>query len=258
MADTGALRQACAQLVAVKSQLDDWLAEGDARGERRSLVGDGYSAWRRWQARQPSPYVSPGHFHDSPWRKVPEPCHFLATALPAADFQTVRFDRAHAGPDKRPRTEVESSLVVGGLWRRPFERDLRGDPRAVLAAINASGGAQYARVGDLPLYAAVEGKNRVSLAQREGLQVTAEVATAAFPEAGCLRLHRVHDEDTVAVAVSQVDGGEPQFLPLPQESTAVLAAYGDLWHRSVMGARERQQAALDAARERLIGWTLMP
>ena len=251
--DAGALRQACAQLVAAKAQLDDWLVEGNALGERRSLIGDGFAAWRTWQARLPSSYVSPADFHDGPWREVPEPCQFLAAALPGADFGPVRFDRAHADLGNRPWTEVDSALVVGGLWRRPEVPDPWEGWRAVLAKINEGGGAQYAQVGSLPLYAAVEGKNRVSLAQRLRSPVTAEVAAAAFPEAGCLRLHRVRPWHTVAVAVSQGDDGEPQYLPLPEESTAVLTAYGASWHPGTMGARGGHQDALDAARERLLG-----
>lgn len=251
--DAGALRQACAQLVAAKVQLDDWLVEGNARGERRSLNGDGFAAWRAWQARLPSPYVSPGDFHDSPWREVPEPCQFVAAALPGADFGRVQFDRAHSDPGERPWTEVDSALVVGGLWRRPVEPDPGEDWQAVLSKINDGGEAQYAQVGSLPLYAAVEGKNRVSLAQRLRSPLTAEVAAAAFPEAGSLRLHRVRPWHTVAVAVSHGDDGEPQYLPLPEEATAVLAAYGASWHPGTTVARGGHQDALDVARERLLG-----
>ncbi|MEU2287729.1 hypothetical protein ABZ614_38480 [Streptomyces sp. NPDC013178] len=182
----------------------------------------------------------------------------MTRAFPGADFRAVQFGSAPTIRGGCLQIEVDSSLVVSGLWRRPFERDLREDPSAVLAVINESGGAQYARVGALPLYAAIEGKNRVSLAQRLGLPLVAEVAVAAFPEAGRLRLHRARALDAVAVAVSHVDSGELHFLPLPQEATAVLAAYGVPWHNRVIGARRGHQEALEEARERLLGRTLLP
>ncbi|MFF9773917.1 hypothetical protein ACF1HJ_09620 [Streptomyces sp. NPDC013978] len=257
MSDAPALVSACAQLVMVKAQLDDWLVEGAARGEQRSLSGDGYSAWRRWRESQPWPYVSPGDFHGSPWREgVPEPRHFLTKVFPWADFRAVRFGSAPTEQGGCPQVEVDSSLVVGGLWHRPYEHDLRGDPPTVLGKINESGGAQYARVGALPLYAAIEGKNRVSLAQRLRLPLVAEVAVAAFPEAGRLRLHRARALDAVAVAVSHVDSGELHFLPLPEEATAVLAAYGVPWDNRVIGTRGGHQEALDTARKCLLGRTL--
>lgn len=258
MSDAHALVSACTQLVMVKAQLDDWLVEGAARGERRSLSGDGYAAWRKWREGRPWPYASPGDFHGSPWREgVPEPRHFLTRAFPGADFQAVRFGSPPTEQGGCPQVEVDSSLVVGGLWHRPCERDLREDPSAVLGKINESGGAQYARVGALPLYAAIEGKNRVSLAQRLGLPLVAEVAVAAFPEAGRLLLHRARALDAVAVAVSHVDSGELHFLPLPQEATAVLTAYGVPWHNRVIGAREGHQRALDEARQGLLARTLL-
>ncbi|MFJ3770739.1 hypothetical protein ACIPX0_03495 [Streptomyces sp. NPDC090075] len=255
MTDRDALAGACAGLVRAKALLDDWLAEGRAQHEERSLAAGGYSAWRSWCERLSPGDDVLGNFHQSPWREgLPEPRWFLKSALPGADFGSARFESADVPPDRTQRTEVDSSLVVGCLWRQPYERDLLDEPAAVLARINSEGGAQYAKAGDLPLYAAVEGKNRVSLAQGLRQPLIAETAQGRFPAARDLLLHQI--DGTSLVAVSHRGDDALHVLPLPEEASAVLTAYGVDWRRRRHWRLRKYREALDEARRDLHEKTL--
>lgn len=82
---------------------------------------------------------------------------------------------------------------------------------------------RYARVGSLPLYVALEGKNRVMLfkkARRPIMQ--AFVTPTYFPPAGELLLIRFLPGGAVALA----HRGQWQILPFPAVTVPLLRAYG--------------------------------
>lgn len=74
---------------------------------------------------------------------------------------------------------VHPSKVLGCSWKGHSEPN---DPFEKLEKINAwdnsTDAAQYTRIGNLPLYIAHEGKNRVELFQRYNKKIRAEVSSA--------------------------------------------------------------------------------
>ncbi|HTU72641.1 MAG TPA: hypothetical protein VMG38_03900 [Trebonia sp.] len=134
--------------------------------------------------------------------------------------------------------EIDPSLVIGGTYQRGW----RAIPSAgELDEINARAAAAppgldtaYVRVGRLPLYVAVEGKNRVRAFQAAGKAITGFTGTAPFPDPAALELHEIADSSGAASDVVLVDeSGAVRVLVLPGVTVPVLEAYGARWGRAL-------------------------
>jgi hypothetical protein len=154
-----------------------------------------------------------------------------------------------SGPDggqyRQPRAEdmalaeIDPSLVIGGTYQRgwlavPGAREL--DLINAKAAAAAPGlDTAYVRVGKLPLYVAVEGKNRVRAFRAAGEAITGFTATDRFPDPEALHLHEIADPSGTAapdVALSD-ESGALRVLALPCVTVPVLEAYGARWGRAL-------------------------
>jgi hypothetical protein len=145
--------------------------------------------------------------------------------------------------------QIDPSLVVGGTYQRgwpavPSAREL-DLINAKAAAAPPGLDTAYVRVGRLPLYVAVEGKNRVRAFRAAGKAITGFTCTARFPDPEALELHEIADRPgadscravssgTAApdVVVSD-ESGAVQVLPLPCVTVPVLQAYGVRWGRTL-------------------------
>lgn len=100
--------------------------------------------------------------------------------------------------------------VIGGRYIEYIhENDVATE--AQLHALNAraddDNGAQYVKLGELPLYYALEGKNRVSMYRRLNYPIRGEILKVPYPEAESLTLHRI-----LPFGLHVVSCSDPSFL----------------------------------------------
>jgi hypothetical protein len=115
-----------------------------------------------------------GHFTDI-WSSPPDV------------FMSCAFLRMRGWPQIAPDRveEIPSHLVIGGRYRTYDPPD---DPDRLMQDLNASGSGIVCRMGTLPLYYAIEGKNRVELFKRHRRALRATVRQMPFPAPGELVL----------------------------------------------------------------------
>ena len=165
---------------------------------------------------------------DVPVRYAIAPYSFARLALPCRGHDITYKERR---PGELSLSQVDPSLVIGGTYSRAWPVTLGDDQldeingRAAAAAPGTD--TAYVKVGRLPLYLAMEGKNRVRAFRNAGKQITAFTRTAGFPEPEALRLHRV--AGLPGAAVSGTGPGDLQVLVLASVTVPVLEAYGVPW-----------------------------
>ena len=148
----------------------------------------------------------------------------------------------HALPFSRPNDgnsramipqEVDPRLVIGGTFRNYTATASGGDvdPNAVIAhsnelvdrnARNDPELPRLAQIGDLPLYVAEEGKNRVELFKRYRATMKAMVSKTTYPPPGDLQLVRIKPYGIYALK----HGTSIEILPFPAYTVPMLEAYG--------------------------------
>jgi hypothetical protein len=155
--------------------------------------------------------------------------------------------------------EIDPSLVIGGTYQRGWSRSLSARELDLVneKAATASPGRDtaYVRVGSLPLYVAVEGKNRVRAFRAAGKAITAFTCTAPFPEPEALELHEIVDSGGAfsGVAVSDTGTGAVRVLALSSVTAPVLEAYGVRWGRPLSpDAADHRGRPLAAARRAML------
>jgi hypothetical protein len=133
--------------------------------------------------------------------------------------------------------EIDPGLVIGGTYQRGWavlsdsELDLINDKAAAAAPGRDTA---YIRVGKLPLYVAVEGKNRVRAFREAGKGIVAFTRTARFPDPVALQLHQTSGTSAPeVVAISDAGSGAVRVLALPSVTVPVLEAYGVHWGRTL-------------------------
>jgi hypothetical protein len=165
---------------------------------------------------------------DIPVRYALAPYSFARLALPSGDHD---IDYKERRPGELSLNRVDPSLVIGGTYSRAWPATLSDDQldeintRASAAAPGTD--TAYVKVGRLPLYLAVEGKNRVRAFRSAGKLITAFTRTATFPEPEALRLH--HVAGAPSVAVSGATPGDLQPLILASATVPLLESYGVPW-----------------------------
>jgi hypothetical protein len=161
------------------------------------------------------------------------PSSFARLVLPSgADAGEYRQFAA----DELVLAEIDPALVIGGTYQPgwPAARSARELDLINATAAAAAPGADtaYVRVGRLPLYVAVEGKNRVRAFRAAGTAITGFTCTTRFPDPEAFELHQVADSPGTAapdVAVSDTRSGAVRALVLPSVTAPVLEAYGARW-----------------------------
>lgn len=82
--------------------------------------------------------------------------------------------------------------------------------------------ARFAQIGSLPLYVALEGKNRVSLYRREKRDIKALVTPTPWPEAHELTVRIIKPFGFVGLSYRDCF----EILPFPEAAVPLLRAYG--------------------------------
>jgi hypothetical protein len=183
------------------------------------------------------------------------PSSFTRLVLPSGTDAEYRQVTA----DDLALEEIDPALVIGGTFQRgwAFLSDRELDLINAKAAAAAPGrDTAYVRVGKLPLYVAVEGKNRVRAFREAGKGLIAFTGTARFPDPGALELHETTDSSGTGVpevAVSDAGSGAVRVLALPSVTVPVLEAYGVGWGRTLPpDAVDDGGRALGAARRAVL------
>jgi hypothetical protein len=169
---------------------------------------------------------------DGPVRYAIAPYAFARLVLPCRDRGREYKERRRADLSLR---HIDPSLVIGGTyyrsWPAVLNDDQLGQINAQAAAADPGTDTAYVKVGRLPLYLAVEGKNRARAFRNAGKRITAFTRTANFPEPGALELHEIAGSS--AVAVSDATSGDPRVLILASVAVPVLESYGVRWGRTL-------------------------
>jgi len=165
----------------------------------------------------------------------------------------------HFTVDDMVLEEIDPSLVIGGTYQRGWSRAVSARE---LDLVNAKAAAAapgfdtaYVRVGRLPLYVAVEGKNRVRAFRAAGKAITGFTCTAPFPDPEALELHQIVDSSGAfsGVAVSDTGSGAKRVLALSSVTAPVLEAYGVGWGRTLPpDAADYRGRPLGAARRAVL------
>jgi hypothetical protein len=175
---------------------------------------------------------------------------------PAADGREYRQFRG----EDLSLGEIDPALVIGGTYQRAWSAALSASE---LDLINAKAAAAapgldtaYVRVGRLPLYVAVEGKNRVGAFRAAGKAIAAFTCTARFPDPEALELHEIAGSSGAAapdVALSDAGSGAVRVIALPSVTAPVLEGYGARWGRPLApDAVDSSGRAFRAARRALL------
>lgn len=235
------LENACLQLVAFKDHLDALLLHGERAGDALPLT------WQRKSMRLR------GHARDYVGAIAPHT--FVRSVLPLASSQSDLSEPVQDVLDPR--------LIVAGTYNSY-------DPHAFLSSGNISpdfvmnrsdeivlesNGKPYAhpetpivgKLGELPLYFSIEGKNRVSLFKRFRTRMHVYIQPCFFPQPDELRLVPLSPFGQIGLE----SFGQLQVLPFPTIATPVLKAYGvqetkrRMWFGASKAARIRRQIVVN-------------
>jgi hypothetical protein len=94
---------------------------------------------------------------------------------------------------------LDSSMVIGGNFKEYKSEDsmLQACEKINLDSKNGINVPIYFKVGEFSIYAAYEGKNRISLFQRHNKNIYAFVYNCMYPESNELKLHLVRGKSEV-------------------------------------------------------------
>lgn len=158
------------------------------------------------------------------WAAI-HPQSFCRYVLPFSDPEGGR-EASMIPADVNPRLIIASSRTFSpARWARDIDpvevmdwsdglvdADARNDPEL----------PRLAQIGNLPLYVAVEGKNRVALFKRYRLTMRAMVMKATFPPPQDLQLVKLRPFGIHALK----HAGKTRVLPFPAYTVPLLEAYG--------------------------------
>lgn len=208
MIQGSSMRSAAAALVRAKDQFD---VEG-----RNYVPGD----WRERLVRRLKGFAPPSRG----WTAV-HPAKFVMQVLP---FSLTYYDY-----DKMQPRDLDPQLIVSGTYNdyspnahftptAPTDVMDRSDRLATQEEKHHPNSPRVCRIGALPLYVALEGKNRVELLKNAGRQMKALVTDVSFPDADQLTLHRSLPLGIYSVSYK----GDRRVLPVPEAVLPLLEKYG--------------------------------
>lgn len=211
------LDAACRQLVAFKDHLDAMLKHGDRAGLTLPLAGQLIAGVRPHGrslynvaatnpytfTRLALPFVDRVHYRNEYVQDQLDPRHILAGTYNHYDPHAM-FGAGNISPDHV--MDRSDSLVLNS------DGDAHGHPEM----------PRVGKIGDLPLYYSIEGKNRVSLFKQFRTRMHVFVKQCSFPQPDELRL--VHLSPFGQVGLEGF--GELHVLPFPPIVMDVLQGYG--------------------------------
>jgi hypothetical protein len=188
------LLEACRALVIFKYNLDDQIHELWKNSKKQLWGAEYYSI--------------------APW-------HFINPIFP---FYSYDFEQ------EPTMEELDPFQIIGGTYQS--YKDENDGSEKVCDILN--GGSldtlgKYEKFGDLPLYLAREGKNRVRLFQRHSRKVKAKVTRYTLPLPGSLRLHRMFFNREYFLSCTDsrfIHKAELIVLPFPEVTVPIYQAYG--------------------------------
>ena len=121
---------------------------------------------------------------------------------------------------------VDPFLVVGGTYQT-YEDDSSYVCDKIIAEHSP---AYYYKMGNLPLYLAVEGKNRVKLFQKHKRPIKAEISQLNMPNPKNLTLHETIFGKTILLSCDDSHYTSRKdsifILPFPEIAVPIYTAYG--------------------------------
>jgi hypothetical protein len=236
-----ALTQACRRLVAFKDHLDAYLFNAHQLGFRSHAISASLA----------------GLFTPDQWGVTAIGPHaFITHAFPFVDRES--------RPTSQVPMPLDPRLVISGTYETYEPTATESvQPEAVMdwsdLMVNDPTGdwsthyhaPRIARVGDLPLFYALEGKNRVLLFKRYRRTMHAFVRMLSFPPADRMTLLPLVPFGQYAVEY----GGEQHVLPFPGPTVDVLRAYGVKEARKTISLRAWREAR--RIRRRLVGYQML-
>lgn len=204
------LRGACLDFVAMKDGLD-------AIGKHQPFASPLERAARRLACLS----LNSGE----EWTAI-HPQAFCRYALPFSDPDGGR-ETSMAPATINPRLVISGSRNFSpASWARDIDpTEVMDWSGGLVGANDGNDTGQMPRVtqiGNLPLFVAVEGKNRVALFKRYRLKMNAMVMKAPFPPPQDLQLVKLRPFGTHALK----HAGETRVLPFPAYTVPLLEAYG--------------------------------
>lgn len=180
------------EITRVKYEFDDRLAELEHAG-----------SWKRAASWLSGILPPPPGSGSAP---TLSPTAFLESVLP---FTTVPECEA-----EQYDAEVDPSLVIGQTYKVKHQRRLAGATtgeqlQQLVTQVHTKDRPRFLRIGDLPLYVAHEGKNRILLYRRADRPVDATVSVNYFPQPEDLELHPVLPWRTFVLRFA----GSPERFP---------------------------------------------
>jgi hypothetical protein len=131
---------------------------------------------------------------------------------------------------------LDQDLIVGGSGKKHIKAE---DPEETMRWLNSLADtlhrekASYYKIGELPIYIAQEGKNRVFLYRSTGEKIRAWVRHVKYPEPKKLYLQKTKFFNIYELTCRDPDFLEKtsetaarQILPFPEISVPLLKAYG--------------------------------
>lgn len=159
------------------------------------------------------------------------PYHFIRNVLPFSE----------AVPDKNKGGalgEVDPFLVIGATFNI-YKKKTQEEQIKKINWFNSSEGRsvnmiKYYKIGDLPLYIASEGKNRVLMFQNNNKPIVAYIHHYLFPKPEEIILHKTYPSGIYAISCSNpifytydnYSYPDPIILPFPELILPLLQSYG--------------------------------
>lgn len=207
--DEQRIKQSCMDFVAFKDALD-------ATGRNLRFASPLERAARALSCLTPS---------GEGWTAI-HPGEFCLAALSFADAAS------RATGEMTPE-DVDPRLIIAGTWNKysptgwaegidPVEVMNDSDAMAKEETAHHSFTPQLAKIGNLPLYVAIEGKNRVTLFKQFRRTMRAMVIQTHFPAPQDLELVRLWPFGVHALKY----GESIEILPFPAYTLPILEAYG--------------------------------
>ncbi|CAI8726905.1 Doublecortin domain-containing protein [Pseudomonas sp. IT-P100] len=157
------------------------------------------------------------------------------TAVHPAKFvmQVLPFSVTYYDYEKMQPKYLDPQLIVSGTYNDyssnahftpapPSDVMDRSDRLATPENKYHPNSPRVCRIGALPLYVALEGKNRVELFKNAGRQMKALVTEVSFPEADQLTLYRSLPLGIYSVSYKD----DRRVLPMPEAALPLLVKYG--------------------------------